>query len=623
MKQQSNKTNSQSGISRMKSLFDSIAFIESYLAVFGHRPRGKDKFSIYLNCADNVNIRPNTWFDEFEYRKKYRDVAKAITNGHFLSGFQHWCAHGCSEGRDPIMPVLIPELLAPPLLNLIETQFDKAFYELKSRLRFKTKSEAILHFFSVGAAQSVNPFPPTFFDENFYRLYYRDIDQAIDDKHIPSGIFHFIARGFSEGRSGWNSKSKLISQKLGAAAEMPAFANLLNLQNKISGINVLVDNRCSSRVNIFVPSLDGNIMFGGYTAFLHFAKGLARQGLKLRFVVTEDLYLSKAWCVQTLANTSFAELINSSEFENVSSQNSKLRCSPLDINVGYSTWSTLLANKVSQHLTHKHVLTFIQEYEPIFHPHSSDHFLSNSAYFLPQVSVFNSKSLHRYFTTHKIGHFVQDVNSVCFEHSLGVIAPNENIMKSTSRRRGLLCYARPEAHAARNLFEITVIALRQAVSKGYLDSSWNILGIGCLQEVEPIELGRGCSMPLKSKLNLEDYKKLIHEYDVGISLMWAPHPSVVPFEMAATGLVAVTNTFDNRPSSWFSKFGHNIVAVEPTLDSVVEGIRVAIEKSSAYDLRLLNAKTVKTTAWNDVFNDNLIRKIICMFNEYQPNRVVS
>ena len=190
-------------------------------------------------------------------------------------------------------------------------------------------------------------------------------------------------------------------------------------------------------------------------------------------------------------------------------------------------------------------------------------------------------------------------------------------MLDPGRRRGLLCYARPEAHAARNLFEVVILSVRKAIERGYIDRSWNILGVGSLQDIDAIDLGGGCSMNIKSKLSLEDYTRLLQEYDVGLSLMWAPHPSVVPFEMAASGIVSVTNTFVNRPASWFKRFGANVVPVNPTLEGIVAGIGVAVTRAGNYEQRLRSAAAVKTKSWDEVFGGEFVGKVLTMFDRYR------
>ena len=66
--------------------------------------------------------------------------------------------------------------------------------------------------------------------------------------------------------------------------------------------------------------------------------------------------------------------------------------------------------------------------------------------------------------------------------------------------------------------------------------------------------------------------------DIGMSLMYAPHPSVVPFELAQNGAVVVTNTFANRDAETLRAMSGNIVPVEPRLDDIARGIVEAFRR---------------------------------------------
>ena len=42
------------------------------------------------------------------------------------------------------------------------------------------------------------------------------------------------------------------------------------------------------------------------------------------------------------------------------------------------------------------------------------------------------------------------------------------------------------------------------------------------------------------------YAELLRDHDVGLALMYTPHPSLVPIEMASAGMLVVTNSFENK-----------------------------------------------------------------------------
>ena len=53
-------------------------------------------------------------------------------------------------------------------------------------------------------------------------------------------------------------------------------------------------------------------------------------------------------------------------------------------------------------------------------------------------------------------------------------------------------------------------------------------------------------MELHPRAPQAGYGGFLREHDVGLALMFTPHPSLVPLEMASAGLVTVTNTFENK-----------------------------------------------------------------------------
>ena len=72
------------------------------------------------------------------------------------------------------------------------------------------------------------------------------------------------------------------------------------------------------------------------------------------------------------------------------------------------------------------------------------------------------------------------------------------------------------------------------------------------------------------------YAELLREHDVGLALMYTPHPSLAPIEMAAAGMLTVTNTFETKTADALAAISPNLVAVEPTLESVVAGLSEAV-----------------------------------------------
>jgi hypothetical protein len=186
-------------------------------------------------------------------------------------------------------------------------------------------------------------------------------------------------------------------------------------------------------------------------------------------------------------------------------------------------------------------------------------------------------------------------------------------MARKNRHKRLICYARPEKHASRNLFEICILAIRHALHQGAFSGRWTFHGIGSLGGEYDVDLGGGHHMKIEPRIPQQDYERIIRSFDVGLSLMWAPHPSVLPYELARGGVVTVTNEYGTRTQSQLAKFGHNIVAAIPTIEGVAAALRVAAGRSDDVQARLKGALFDWPTNWDKVFDDRFFRALASQF----------
>ena len=58
-------------------------------------------------------------------------------------------------------------------------------------------------------------------------------------------------------------------------------------------------------------------------------------------------------------------------------------------------------------------------------------------------------------------------------------------------------------------------------------------------------------------------RSVLREHDVGLALMYTPHPSLVPIEMASAGMLTVTNSFENKTAEALAAISPNLIAAEP------------------------------------------------------------
>ena len=151
-----------------------------------------------------------------------------------------------------------------------------------------------------------------------------------------------------------------------------------------------------------------------------------------------------------------------------------------------------------------------------------------------------------------------------------------------------------------------LLALRQACQLGVFDESWRFLGVGTMGTKDPVPLAAGHVLELLPKQSEAEYSKLLTDTDLGISFMYAPHPSVVPYEMCSAGAVVVTNCYGTRDAAYFSDISRNFVSCQPDVHSAAEAIREAVGRVADHADRVANAYRPSRTRWADVFDKDFI-----------------
>src|SRR5262249_46344437 len=74
---------------------------------------------------------------------------------------------------------------------------------------------------------------------------------------------------------------------------------------------------------------------------------------------------------------------------------------------------------------------------------------------------------------------------------------------------------------------------------------------------------------------------------VGMGLIYSPHPSYPPLDLAASGAVVVTNTFESSKLD-LSDYSRNILCVRPTVEGLTRGIAAAVRLAADDETRAAN-----------------------------------
>ena len=292
-----------------------------------------------------------------------------------------------------------------------------------------------------------------------------------------------------------------------------------------------------------------------------------------------------------------------------------LEVSPTDSFIATTWWTAHIAHAALGSLERSRFLYLIQEYEPFTFPMGSAAALARGSYDLPHTAMFSTGLLRDWFAAQRIGVFATgrpdgERDSISFENAVTPVGPVEADELRRPGPRRLLFYARPEEHAARNLFEIGALALDEALASGRFEG-WELSGVGT---VEPdggrLPLPRsGASVELIARSAQADYARLLRSFDVGLALMYTPHPSLVPIEMCAAGMSTVTNTFENKDAPALHRISSNMIAAPPTVDGVAAALAEAEARSVSLDDRAAGSRIAWPTSWDEALDPDVLADV--------------
>ncbi len=397
----------------------------------------------------------------------------------------------------------------------------------------------------------------------------------------------------------------------GASTGASPTAGVELILEKLAPLRLRVSRDERRRINVLTPAIDVRHLFAGYLGKLHLALRLSDVGHAVRLVIVDRSdHDPTAWRRAIAGYPGLEGLFDRVEVAYAADRSVELAVHPRDAFIASTWWTAHLAHRAVRDLEGRRFVYLIQEYEPMTFPMGSLYALAAESYTFPHVALFSTELLRDYFRAERTGVFAADVPApttvLTFRNAIATfdVTP-ESLARRGSRR--LLFYARPEQHAARNMFELGVLALRRAVADGLLDpESWRVEGIGAGRAFEAVPLGGGVRLALLPRVDLAEYHTMLPGYDVGLALMLTPHPSLVPLEMAAAGQLTVTNTFANKTAAALAALSSNLIAVPPTVTGIRDGLAAAIAAVDDLAGRAAGSKVAWSTRWSDSFDDRLL-----------------
>ena len=379
---------------------------------------------------------------------------------------------------------------------------------------------------------------------------------------------------------------------------------------KVGRLAVNVTDHAPPRLNLLIPTIDLQHLFGGYIGKFNLAARLADHGERVRIVTVDPVgVLPPDYKQRVERYAGLTGLFDKVELA-FGRETQPLQCNPSDGFIATTWWTAHIARDAAAAIGRERFVYLIQEYEPFTFPMGSYAALARESYDFPHYALFSTELLRDYFRRHTIGVFggsSGEGDSKSFQNAIAAVpAPTVEQLRARNTRR-LVLYARPEAHASRNMFELAVLALERALHEGAL-RDWELRGIGALGAGR-ISLDGVATLELLPRTDETSYMSLLAEHDLGLALMYTPHPSLVPIEMASAGMITVTNSFENKTQQAMSTISSNLLAPEPTVAAVSQALRNAAERVERYEDRVHGSAVAWSRDWRESFGDELIARV--------------
>lgn len=381
---------------------------------------------------------------------------------------------------------------------------------------------------------------------------------------------------------------------------------------KIAPLNLHISDSEPQRFNIFIPEIDFGSFFGGYIAKFNFARKLVENGNRVRIITVDRCYTKREdWPAVVQKYQGIEDIIEKIEVATVFGREEPLSFHPDDVLMATTWWTAHIVNQCLPQFNSEKFLYFIQEYEAFTFPMGSYYALAHESYSFPHVALFSSPTLRDYFKAQSYGVFASDSpvdqgsRGLPFENA--ILKFDRNLNENRQKSHKLLFYARPDGHAARNMFEIGFIALETAIRNGAFPPDWEFFGIGASHN--DMQLPDGRQLKMIGKLGLKEYQEMLPDFDLGLALMYTPHPSLLPIEMAAAGQVVVTNTCMNKTEMELEKISSNFCVAEPTVPAIATALELAVSRVDDLAARESGAQVNWSQDWDQTFSSDLLSQV--------------
>jgi hypothetical protein len=466
----------------------------------------------------------------------------------------HYLREGIDKGYEPKQSSDV-ELIAASEL------FDRDWYLKRYPDVAAAEVNPAAHYLASGAAEGRDPGPR--FSTRTYLRRNRDVAAA-----GVNPLLHYLRLGMNEGRK--------ISPVVPATADDLLRVRFQTLQE----LPVYFVPGTPKRVSMVTDSINSGSLFGGVSTAIIFSALLSKHiGAKLRIITCNEppdgQNVSKVFEAHNIDwkdNVQFAWARDGEQID-VGNQ---------DLFVTTSWWSTRRARRS---VPAEKIFYLLQEDERMFYAMGDDHLRCREMLSDRDIRfIVNSRLLFDHLADEGFSNITE--RGVWFEPAFpdtSYYAVDRKKLPKKSPKMTFLFYARPNNQ--RNLFFRGIEAISGALESGILDpGQWEIHFVG--RDLSEFLLPGDIKPILSENLAWPDYVALIRRTDLGLSLMYTPHPSYPPLDLAACGAVAVTNRYGRKTS--LKQYSQNILCVDDDVDSLLNGIAEGVALATHREQRKCN-----------------------------------
>ena len=350
-----------------------------------------------------------------------------------------------------------------------------------------------------------------------------------------------------------------------------------------------------SRVSVVTDSINDGSLYGGVgTAIIMGALVAEAKQARVRFITRTERAQPRN--LEHILSTYGINLLHEVEFEFAPFNEHKYEVGVLNDELFITTsWWTTAATMGS--VRHDAIVYLLQEDERMFYPYGDDRLRCEQLLRSHTIRfVINTRLLLDHF----IGEGLTNVaeRGIWFEPAFPkkIFYPHN---RSNSQKHILIFYARP--NNLRNLFYFGIELLELAVKRGIIDlTKWDIMLLG--SHIPDVTFGNNYVPEKRENLSWGEYAELLGKVDLGLCLMYTPHPSYPPLDLAASGAVAVTNRFENKQD--LRNYSPNIICGDLDLESMSAVLQKGIALSTNLAERTENYRsTTLGSNWRLAFSE--------------------